>query len=69
MHFAGLRSSVVNFWRCIPVMGVHPRVASVRSPLLPTRDLYPAEKRSGSPRSVDGRRLASWSARNAIDVV
>eukprot|EP00969_Alexandrium_andersonii_P209799 9267804-Alexandrium_andersonii.AAC.1 len=35
MHFAELRSSAVNFWRCILVIGARPRVLSVRSPLCP----------------------------------
>eukprot|EP00969_Alexandrium_andersonii_P316023 13963056-Alexandrium_andersonii.AAC.1 len=36
MHIAGLKSSVVSFWRCNLVTGVRPRVASVRSPSCPS---------------------------------
>eukprot|EP00969_Alexandrium_andersonii_P043719 1917087-Alexandrium_andersonii.AAC.1 len=36
MHFAELKSSVVSFWRCDPLVGVCPRVASVRSPPCPS---------------------------------
>eukprot|EP00969_Alexandrium_andersonii_P088198 3889520-Alexandrium_andersonii.AAC.1 len=36
MHLAGPKSSAVSFWRCVLVMGVHPRVLSVRSPLCPS---------------------------------
>eukprot|EP00969_Alexandrium_andersonii_P038278 1677279-Alexandrium_andersonii.AAC.1 len=31
MHFARPKSPAVSFWRCSLVVGVHPRIASVRS--------------------------------------